>query len=147
MILGVGDGTFAVLFATAVAILIAIVGAYFAPDATLFILIGCLALPLIVFGCILSAPKASSGPPAGGSTSNSSSPYYYPYREQPFSPDTALIDTFLPVRIVVFLVLFLGLLAGIGFCVLDVAAEPPFAVPRMRCLREQLEEAHPSWYR
>ncbi|EPY43474.1 hypothetical protein AGDE_00447 [Angomonas deanei] len=138
MILGVGEGTFAVLLTIGVAILGALLGAYFMPKMSLFILLGCICLPLIVYGCILSSPKAPNPVP-------SLPPVVY--REAVLPSNTDLIDKFLPVRIVIFLILVFSMFGGIATLLLDIMKEPPYTVPRMRCLREQLEEAHPTWYK
>ncbi|KAK7194587.1 hypothetical protein NESM_000376900 [Novymonas esmeraldas] len=137
MILGVGAGTFAVLVAVGVAVLIALIGSYVAPQSALVILLGSLVLPFVVYGCILTAPH---GPLPDASTATL-------YRERVLPSNTDVVDTFLPVRIVVFLVLALGTLAGLAMHVLSLVNSPPYEVPRVRCLRQQLEEAHPSWYR
>lgn len=140
MILGVGAGTFAVLVAVGVAILVALVGAYFAPQSALFIFIGCLLLPFFVYGCILTAPHDSTG----SSTAVPAATYY---RERQLPANTDVIDKFVPVRIVIFVVMALATIGGLAFYILALVSSPPYEVPRVRCLREQLEEAHPSWYR
>eukprot|EP00796_Vickermania_ingenoplastis_P009571 gene9571-6726_t len=71
-----------------------------------------------------------------------------PYREQPMLPsDETAFDTYLPVRLVVVILAGLSVLGGVGAHVGLILLEPPYKVPRMRCLREQLEEAHPTWYK
>lgn len=136
MIAGIGDGTFAVLVAFLVAMLAAVVGGYLIPDAVLPITVGCIALPLVVYGCILSAPHKVTPVPFTDS----------PYRERP-PPTSDLIDTYLPVRITVSLLLILSSIAGVGYQFLTILKGPAYQVPRMRCLRERLEQAHPTWYR
>ncbi|KPA76068.1 hypothetical protein ABB37_08200 [Leptomonas pyrrhocoris] len=140
MVLGVGAGTFAVLLTIGVCVFFGLLGAYFAPQAALYILLGCVLLPLIVYGCILTAPH---GPAAD--TGTTAAVYYY--RERQLPANTDVIDKYLPVRIVVFIVLALGTLAAIVFQILLLCSSPPYETPRVRCLREQLEEAHPTWYR
>lgn len=137
MILGVGAGTFAVLLTIGVAVLFAAIGCYLAPDFALFILIGCLALPLIVYGCIISAPRATP----------EVAPPFSPYRETLMPADSTLIDKFMPVRIVMLLVTALTVFGGVAYQLLSMLGAPAYTVPRMKCLREQLEEQHPSWYR
>lgn len=141
LVLGVGAGTFAVLLTIVVCVVVALLGAYFAPEATLYIIIVCILLPLIVYGCILTAPH---GTPAD-SGSAADAPLYY--RERQLPANTDVVDKYLPVRIVVFVVLALGTLAALAFQILLLCGSPPYETPRVRCLREQLEEAHPTWYK
>lgn len=141
IVLGVGAGTFAVLLSIGVCIFIGLLGVYCAPESSLYILLVCITLPLIVYGCILTAPH---GPAA--STSTTSAVRYY-YRERQLPSNTDVTDTYLPVRIVVFIVLALGTFAAVAFQILLLCGSPPYTTPRVRCLREQLEEAHPTWYK
>lgn len=136
MILGVGAGTFAVLLAIGIAVLFAVLGSYLLPDAALFVLLGCVALPLVVYGCILTAPRAVTGEPAA----------FSPYRDTPMPVNSELVDRLMPVNIVVFILMTLAALGGIAFQVLSCLTAPPYTVPRMKCLREQMEAAHPTWY-
>ncbi|KPI86943.1 hypothetical protein ABL78_3989 [Leptomonas seymouri] len=140
MILGVGAGTFAVLLTVAVCVFFGLIGAYLAPNRMLYILLVCITLPLVVYGCILTAPH---GPAAG--TGIPTAAFYYRERQLPLNTD--VVDTYFPVRTVVFLVLALGALAAISFQIILLYKSPPYETPRVRCLREQLEEAHPTWYR
>ncbi|CAJ1986807.1 hypothetical protein conserved [Leishmania donovani] len=140
MILGVGAGTFAVLVTVGVAILIALVGSYLAPQSALFIILGCTVLPFIVYGCILTSPHG----PAANTTAVVPATYY---RERQLPSNTDVIDKFLPVRVVVFIVVALGLFAGVAFHILTLVNSPPYKAPRVHCLRQKLEEAHPTWYR
>ncbi|EPY35072.1 hypothetical protein STCU_00367 [Strigomonas culicis] len=138
MLLGVGEGNFAVLVTIGVAVVAALLGGYFMPRFALFIAIGCIGLPFIVYGCILTSPqKASPEVYLGPSV----------YRERRLPTDTYLIDKFVPVRIVIFIVFVFAMLGGIAALLLGILTEPPYRVPRMRCLREQLEESHPNWYK
>jgi hypothetical protein len=141
MVLGVGAGTFAVLLTIGVCIFAGLLGAYFAPEASLYILLVCIVLPLIVYGCILTAPHSQA---ADTSTITAA---VFAYRERQLPVNTDVIDKYLPVRIVVFIVLALGTLAAVAFQILLLCGSPPYETPRVRCLREQLEEAHPSWYK
>ncbi|KAG5484255.1 hypothetical protein CUR178_07411 [Leishmania enriettii] len=140
MILGIGDGTFAVLVTVGVAIVIALFGSYVAPQSALLIILGCAMLPFIVYGCILTAPH---GPITNSTTLFNAADY----RERPLPSNTDLIDKFLPVRIVVFILMALGTFSGLAFHIFTLVNSPPYETPRVRCLRQQLEEAHPSWYR
>lgn len=141
LVLGVGAGTFAVLLTIAVCVVVALLGAYFAPESALYIIIGCLLLPLIVYGCILTAPHGTA---ANSGTATTALLYY---RERQLPANTDVVDTYLPVRIVVFVALAFGTLAAVGFQVLLLCGSPAYETPRVRCLREQLEEAHPTWYK
>ncbi|KAG5510349.1 hypothetical protein JKF63_07678 [Porcisia hertigi] len=139
LILGVGAGTFAVLVSVAVALLIALVGSYLAPQWTLFIILGCLVLPFVVYGCILTAPRGPvDDTPALAATY---------YRERQLPSNTDIVDRLSPVRIVMLLVMILGTFAGLAFHVVTLANSPPYEAPRVHCLRQRLGEAHPSWYR
>ncbi|ORC86935.1 uncharacterized protein TM35_000252310 [Trypanosoma theileri] len=138
MILGIGDGTFAILFVTVFGIVMTLVGSYMLPRLAIVIGAVSLSLPFIVYGCIISAPHGPVPPPMPPTSYN---------REQPLRMDIALVDYFLPVRIVAMLVLILALAAGVGYYVLLVVREPPYKAPRVYSLREQLEELHPTWYR
>lgn len=51
------------------------------------------------------------------------------------------------ILIVLVSILALGILIGLAGKVLFIFMEPPYKVPRIRSLRDQLEEAHPTWYR
>ncbi|GET86586.1 hypothetical protein, conserved [Leishmania tarentolae] len=140
LILGVGAGTFAVLITVGVAILIALVGSYLAPHSTLFIIIGCFLLPLIVYGFILTSPRG----PVANTTTVVPSTFY---RERQLPSNTDVVDKFVPVRIVIVVLMALGLLSGVAFYILTLVKSPPYEVPRVHCLRQKLEEAHPTWYR
>lgn len=148
MIGGVGDGTFVMCIAIGVGVLLCILGWCFVPDAILGIFIAAVVLPLMVYGLLLTAPKkaALNTTPIDEEAMLRRS---LAYRERVFLPsDTTAVDTFLPVRLVVFLLMFFCGLGGFGMqIVFTLILEPPYKVPRMRCLREQLEEAHPSWYK
>ncbi|KAL7698907.1 hypothetical protein NQL31_000387 [Lotmaria passim] len=142
MVLGVGAGTFAVLLTIGVCVFFGLLGAYFAPEASLYIALGCIILPLVVYGCILTAPHG----PAPGSGAEAAGAVFY-YRERQLPSNTDVIDKYLPVRIVVFVVLALGTLAGFALQIILLCSSKPYETPRVRCLREQLEEAHPTWYK
>lgn len=139
MILGVGAGTFAVLFAAAISVVIAAVGSYLIPRASMFMLMAVFVLPLIVYGCILTAPRQSD---VSNATVVASA-----YREQQLPSTTDIVDTFLPVRLTIFLLVCSGTLGGVAYSILSVVKGPSYEVPRVKCLRQQLEEAHPTWYR
>ncbi|ESL07741.1 hypothetical protein TRSC58_04566 [Trypanosoma rangeli SC58] len=138
MILGVGDGTFAILLVTVFGIIVTLVGSYVQPRWALFIGVACLSLPFVVYGCILSAPREElpSVLPV--------TPYN---RERQLPLDAVVVDYFLPVRIVAMLLLSLALIAAVVYNVFLVVWEPPYKAPRVRCLRERLEELHPTWCR
>ncbi|CAJ1018664.1 hypothetical protein Q4I30_001689 [Leishmania utingensis] len=140
MTLGVGAGTFTVLVTVSVAILLALVGYYLAPESALLIILGHVALPFIVYSGILTAPHGSA---ANTTTALDSTPY----RERQLPSNTYPVDKLVSVRIVVLVVLALSVLAGISLHILTLAKSPPYEAPRVRCLRQQLKEAHPSWYR
>ncbi|KAG5485039.1 hypothetical protein LSCM1_07119 [Leishmania martiniquensis] len=140
MILGVGAGTFAVLVSVGVAIAIALVGSHLAPQSALFFIVGCASFPFIVYGCILTAPH---GPIADSITPSEATHY----RERPLPSNTDLIDTFAPVRIVIVTLMAVATVSGLAFHLFTLMNSPPYEAPRVRCLRQRLEEAHPSWYR
>lgn len=148
MIGGIGDGTFVMCVVIGVGVLLCIVGWCFIPDAILGIFVAAIVLPLIVYGLLLTAPKKL---PSNASAVDEEAILRrsLAYRERVFLPsDMTAVDTLLPVRLVVFLLLFLSVVGGFGVqIVFTLVLEPPYRVPRMRCLREQLEEAHPSWYK
>lgn len=56
-------------------------------------------------------------------------------------------NALLPIQVVVIVVMVTFIFVGLGVHVALVVLEPPYRVPRMRCLREQLELAHPTWYK
>ncbi|KEG10316.1 hypothetical protein DQ04_03881010 [Trypanosoma grayi] len=138
MILGVGDGTFAILVVSTFSIVGALVGSYVCPRFAIPIGAAFLSLPFAVYGCILSAPHDPVPPPLPPTSYN---------RERRLLPDAAVVDYFLPVRIVALLVLAIAVLAALAYHTVLVVREPPYKAPRVRCLREQLEEMHPTWYR
>ncbi|RNF27197.1 uncharacterized protein Tco025E_00571 [Trypanosoma conorhini] len=138
MILGVGDGTFAILFVTVFGIIVASVGAYLQPRWALPIGVACLALPFLVYGCIISAPREH--PPSV----LPATPYS---RERQFSVNAVVVDHFFPIRVGAMILLLLALLAAAVYNVMLVVREPPYKAPKVRCLRERLEELHPTWYR
>lgn len=146
MIGGIGDGTFAVCIAIAVGVLLCLVGYCVAPSALLGFVVVLIVLPFAVYGFILTAPKK------GNSNDNINyavvSTPHYRYRERQILPsDATAFDNFFPVRLVLLLVLGLASVGSVGIHIGLTLMEPPYKVPRIRCLREQLEEAHPTWYR
>ncbi|EAN83902.1 hypothetical protein C3747_66g187c [Trypanosoma cruzi] len=138
MILGVGDGTFAILFVTVIGIIVTLIGSYVQPRLALPIGLVCFLLPFLLYACILSAPHGRLLPPLPDTPYN---------RERRLPPDAVVVDHLLPVRIGVMILLFLAFFAAVGYHVLLVIWEPPYKAPRVRCLREQLKELHPTWYR
>lgn len=48
--------------------------------------------------------------------------------------------------IVLVLLLGLGIVVGAAGKIVFTCMEPPYKVPRIRSLRDQLEDAHPTWY-
>ncbi|KAH9598372.1 hypothetical protein LSM04_004482 [Trypanosoma melophagium] len=138
MILGIGDGTFAILFVTVLGIIATLIGSYVLPRLAVVIGAASLSLPFIVYGCIISAPHGPVPPPIPSTSYN---------REQPLRIGAAVVDYFLPVRVVAMVILILALAAGLGYYILSVVREPPYKAPHVYSLREQLEELHPTWYR
>lgn len=137
MILGVGDGTFAILFVSVAAIVLAIIFAYLLPKLALATTLVCLSLPFIVFGIIASAPRKSSSAVSVRASL---------YDDLPFD-SSDVNDTLLPVRVVLLVVLCLGLLTAFAVYVYDVLNAPLFTAPTVQCRRKQLEALHPSWYK
>ncbi|AAZ13228.1 uncharacterized protein TEOVI_000094000 [Trypanosoma equiperdum] len=142
MILGLGDGTFAILFFIILGIVGTLFGSYVCPRLVLPIGLACAAMPFIAYGCIISSPHDPVPAPLPQTSYN---------RERPFptNPDEAVVvDYLFPVRVVLMVLTCGSLLAAAGYYVVRVVVlEPPFKAPRVQCLREQLEEEHPTWYR
>lgn len=140
MILGVGEGTFALLFISVASLLLAVVLAYLAPRMALTTTLGCLSLPFIAFGIISSAPRKGSAPVPTAAASAGL------YREPSFS-DTNVNDSLLPVRVVLIVIPCIGLIAAFAVYVYDVLNAPLFTAPTVQCRRKQLEALHPTWYK
>lgn len=138
MILGVGDGTFAILFVTVASILLAFTFAYFFPRAALFSTALCIALPFITFAIIESAPRKAAPVPTASTSAL--------YHEQPMDASD-VVDTLFPVRIVLLTLLCLAVLVAFGVYVYDVLNAPLYTAPTVQCRRKQLEALHPSWYK
>jgi hypothetical protein len=121
LILGVGPGTFAVLFACGFAIVVFLLGALLKPDRIVFIAVGCAAIPLIVFGLIYASPR-------------------------PGDYDDKVIDYYYPVRVTLIILLLIGmLLSVIAQRVLPIFFAPGYTAPKGFCRRKALEANHPSW--
>lgn len=140
LIFGLGQGLFAVVVTTAIAILIAMVGSYLAQNSAIYICIACLTLPFIVFGIYASAPRpdtAEAGLMSGGVNL---------YHDAAM-PTGNVVDRFYPVRVTMIILLGLGALLGIGYrlVVLTLKA-PPFQAPRIECRRRQIEALQPAWH-
>ena len=123
LILGVGPGLFAVAFAFLVAVLVIIVAAYASPNTSVYIGIVAMLLPLLVFGCIMSAPRASQ------------------------ANDDIVIDRWAPLRISLIIGLALILILEKIFSILNaVALAPKYKRPDTNSRRRTLQKAHPSWH-
>ena len=121
LVMGVGPGTFAVLFTCAVSLLIFLLGALLKPERITFIFIVCAALPLIVFGLVYAAPRHGEY-------------------------DNKIIDYYYPVRVTLIILLLLGLILSVlAQKVLPIFFTPGYAAPKGLCRRKVLEANHPSW--
>ena len=170
LILGLGPGLFAIIVTFCVAFLIFLAASYIAPDASFFIFIGVMVLPVLVFGFIMSAPfepsdaylakqasldGTSGGLPtlptttiSPGTTAEvqlSSSAFYK--SDGPAYDSSPIADTYLPVRIVIIILGCLGVLLAAGYSLVIVLTAPPYTCPQVQCRRKLLEELHPTWYR
>lgn len=149
LILGLGVGTFAVLVTFIICLVLFVFLGYLAPRAALYIFLGLMAIPWVVFAIIDSAPRRAipSGTNTVDSSSSSSGSDTTTAGGSPTVAGLVVEDTLLPVRVVVLLLLSLGVLGGLGLRALDVINAPPFTAPTVQCRRKQLEAIHPSWYK
>ena len=116
-ILGVGAGTFAVIFTTFLAVFIGLTLSVIKPRQATTICFGCALLPLIVLGFYAASPR--KGDP---------------------KIENAIVDHYYPVRVTVTLLLITGVLAGSGGRILiPIIAQPKFFTPNVTCRRKQLE--------
>jgi hypothetical protein len=123
-IAGVGPGLFAVIFAACVALVITFIGAYVTPRNIVFVALASTLIPLVVFACILSAPRKS----------------------QPLDSDT-VVDHLLPLRISLILWLGLGLIGCFLYKLVALTLKaPPYKRPDVTSRRRVLEKSHPTWH-
>lgn len=121
LIAGVGEGTFAILVACAIALVVCMAVAYVMPHRAPLIAVASLALPLIVFGFFAGAPRKGE-------------------------LDDIAIDTLYPLRVTVIILLGIGVvLSVLASTVLPVFIAPKYHVPRMICRRKVLKAHHPTW--
>lgn len=143
----IGVGPFLIFLLCVVALAFFFGGWYLFPQGVPIFLVISVALPLVIFVLLRAAFDYSQ--PLVNEESNSSGTalgVLDGYREKGYDPSTfTAVDTYIPIRLVVFILLLLGLVGGVGVYVALRLLEPPYKVPRMRCLRDQLAEAHPSW--
>jgi hypothetical protein len=121
LIIGLGKGTFAVLVTFIIAVVIALLGALVRPQQAALIAVAAACLPLIVFGLIAAAPVDGEY-------------------------DDVAIDKLYPVRIIIFLVLFIcGAISMLGNSVVNAIFSPKYSAPRTTCRRQILKTNHPTW--
>ena len=147
LILGLGVGTFAVLITFIICLVLFAFLGYLVPRAALYIFLGLMAIPWIVFAIIDSAPRRPSNDALSHIDDSSSSASGSDAAAASTVSGLVVEDTLLPVRIVLLLLLSLGVLGGLGLRALDVLNAPPFTAPTVQCRRKQLEAIHPSWYK
>lgn len=156
MIGGIGAGLFAVLLVAAIALLLACVVSYMFPDFTFFVFLGCAVLPVLTFAVIMSAPyepvgrlktgRAGQGTEAPTPVPKLPSSVFYPSDGQT-SDFSDIVDEWFPVRVTMFVVAVAGVLLGSAYSFVLALTAPPYVAPQVQCLRRQLEQLHPTWYR
>lgn len=153
---GIGAGLFAVLIVAAIALVVAIVVSYMFPDFTFFVFLGCAALPVLTFACIMSAPYEPLGSGYasnannngdGGAQTRLPATVFYPNDGSNPSDRSDITDDWFPAKVAMMVIVILGMLLGASYSIVLALTAPPYVAPKVLCLRRQLEQMHPTWYR